>query len=205
MRPSALRVAAAHQAKQAKKWKNLPKGWTDESVRKFWDKLTAAAPEHKVTECIDKMTGKFSNPGAFCGGLADWMIPGWRQEVAKKKREEKAKGKKARLDFVEFYKARDGKWYLEASGDPERDAGDSIGPFRNAMEAVSFAERLYGPGMSSEVDESGTASPPWNPTDPRHIRLAGEKESGCNCGCGKCGPSQDNFLSLERFAGMLSR
>jgi len=123
MRPSALRVAAAHQDKQAKKWKNLPKGWTDESVRKFWDKLTVAAPEHKVTECIDKMTGKFSNPGAFCGGLADWMIPGWRQEVAKKKREEKAKDKKA---------------------------------------------------------------------------------GGCNCGCGKCGPSPDNFLSLERFAGMLS-
>lgn len=79
--PSASRVA--------KKWKNLPKGWTEESVKEFWGSLTDKAPKHPVSRCIREMDGKVSNPGAFCGGLADQMIPGWREEAAKEK------GKKA--------------------------------------------------------------------------------------------------------------
>jgi len=68
----------------AKKWKKLPKGWTEESVKKFWENLISGAPKHKVTECIKQMGNKFDNPGAFCGGLADWMTPGWRAEAARK-------------------------------------------------------------------------------------------------------------------------
>ena len=83
-------MSKASPTRVAKRWKKLPKGWTDESVRKFWDNLTSAAPKHKVTECIKQMEGKFDNPGAFCGGLADWMIPGWRQEAAKERRDKKA-------------------------------------------------------------------------------------------------------------------
>jgi len=75
MKPSAARVA--------KKWKNLPKGWTDESVRKFWDTMTKGAPKHPVTKCIKEMDGKVGDPGAFCGGLADWMEgKSWRKESA---------------------------------------------------------------------------------------------------------------------------
>jgi len=70
--------------RQAKKWEGpLPKGWTDESRKKFWDSLTSRAPKHKVTECIKRMDGKLSNPGAFCASLADRVIPGWREEAAK--------------------------------------------------------------------------------------------------------------------------
>ena len=83
-RPSAARVA--------KKWKDLPKGWTQESVRKFWDSLTDRAPKHPVSRCIREMDGKVSNPGAFCGGLADQMIPGWREEAAKERKDKKACG-----------------------------------------------------------------------------------------------------------------
>jgi len=71
------------------KWKKLPKGWTDESRKKFWDSLTSAAPKHKVTECIKRMEGKMDNPGAFCASLADRVIPGWRQEAAKERRKKK--------------------------------------------------------------------------------------------------------------------
>jgi hypothetical protein len=88
--PSPARVAA----RSAKKWKDLPKGWTEESVRKFWDSLTDRAPKHPVSRCIREMDGKVSNPGAFCGGLADQMIPGWREEAAK----ERAKKTGARND-----------------------------------------------------------------------------------------------------------
>lgn len=73
-------VKHASAARVAKKWKNLPPGWTDESVKKFWKTLGKGTPKHKVWNCVEKMTDNISNPGGFCGGLADWMEPGWRQD-----------------------------------------------------------------------------------------------------------------------------
>ena len=67
--------------RQADKWQSLPKGWTDESRKKFWETLTGDN-KHKVTKCIKEMSKgdkDIDNPGAFCGGLADWMDPGWRK------------------------------------------------------------------------------------------------------------------------------
>jgi len=48
---------------------NLPEGWTQKSVEKFWASLTGDR-KHKVTQCMKKMKGKVSDPGAFCGSLA---------------------------------------------------------------------------------------------------------------------------------------
>ena len=70
--------------KTADRWENKPKGWTDESRKKFWNSLTSAAPKHKVTECIKRMNKHMGgNAGAFCASLADRVMPGWRQEAAK--------------------------------------------------------------------------------------------------------------------------
>src|SRR3989344_4845162 len=71
----------ASAARVAKKWQKLPKGWTEESVKKFWGTVTDQDPKHPVKKCIDKMTGKVSDPGAFCGALAD-RVKGtdWRHE-----------------------------------------------------------------------------------------------------------------------------
>lgn len=66
----------------ADKWKSLPKGWTEDSRKKFWDSLTSGSPKHKVTKCIEKMDGKVDNPGAFCGSLSDRVDPGWRERTA---------------------------------------------------------------------------------------------------------------------------
>lgn len=63
--------------KNAKPWGKLPKGWTGDSVHKFWDSLTGDV-KHKVTKCIKKMEDKMDNPGAFCAGTADKVDPGWR-------------------------------------------------------------------------------------------------------------------------------
>ena len=61
------------------KWEGpLPKGWTADSRKKFWESLTSGAPKHKVTKCIKEMEGKVSDPGAFCASLADQETPGWR-------------------------------------------------------------------------------------------------------------------------------
>lgn len=64
----------------AGKWKKMPKGWTDESRRKFWDSLVGDV-KHKVTKCIKQMDGKVGDPGAFCAALADRVEgKGWRSE-----------------------------------------------------------------------------------------------------------------------------
>ena len=80
------RVLNRFLEKQAGKWEKLPKGWTQESVEKFWGSLTGDR-KHKVTACIKKMDGKVDDPGAFCASLADRVEPGWRQkkDAAKKK------------------------------------------------------------------------------------------------------------------------
>lgn len=110
MQPSPARVA--------KKWKKLPKGWTDKSVEKFWKTLGKGTPEHKVWNCIEKMDKPFGDgAGAFCGGLADWQMPGWRKKNKKESPEarsdaksywkKKIKNKKASADRVALaYAAR---------------------------------------------------------------------------------------------------
>jgi hypothetical protein len=55
--------------KSAEKWETLPKGWTEESLKKFWNSMTGER-KHRITACMKKMEGKVSDPGAFCGGLA---------------------------------------------------------------------------------------------------------------------------------------
>lgn len=64
-----------------RKWAKLPRGWTKDSLKKFWDSLTGDA-EHKVTACIDKMKGKMDDPGAFCASLKDKIsgTTAWRGE-----------------------------------------------------------------------------------------------------------------------------
>jgi len=90
------------------KWKKLPKGWTDESRKKFWNSLTSRAPKHKVTQCIKRMEGKVDNPGAFCASLADRVIPGWRQEAAKERRKKKAHVAKVLTELEEKYDYKPG-------------------------------------------------------------------------------------------------
>ena len=77
-----IKAALVPIVKEAKKWKTLPKGWTDKSVKKFWDSLTGEV-KHKVTKCLKKMKDSdITDPGAFCGSLADKMEPGWRSRKA---------------------------------------------------------------------------------------------------------------------------
>ena len=37
-------------------WEKLPHGWTEESLKSFWNSLVGSV-KHKVTKCIDKMKG----------------------------------------------------------------------------------------------------------------------------------------------------
>jgi len=53
--------------RQAEKWETKPKGWTNDSRKKFWETLTGDN-KHKVTKCIKEM-GKsdkgIDDPGAL--------------------------------------------------------------------------------------------------------------------------------------------
>jgi hypothetical protein len=62
-------------------WESLPKGWTEDSLKDFWNSLTGDN-KHKVTKCIKEMEGKVDDPGAFCASLADKVKPGWREKSA---------------------------------------------------------------------------------------------------------------------------
>jgi hypothetical protein len=98
--------------KQADKWKTKPKGWTDESRKKFWDSLTSAAPKHKVSECIKRMNKHMGgNAGPFCASLADRVIPGWREEAAKDRKKKKASSLTQPLSLRRDYGAgSDDEW-----------------------------------------------------------------------------------------------
>lgn len=76
-----VRAIVVPLIKQAEKWEKLPKGWTEDSVKKFWGTLTGEN-KHKVTKCIKEMDGKLDDPGAFCASLADKVDPGWRSRRA---------------------------------------------------------------------------------------------------------------------------
>ena len=73
-----IRASALLQAA----WETLPKGWTEESLKKMWESLTGRAPKHKVSACMRKMEGKIDDPGAFCASLADKILgrTDWRGE-----------------------------------------------------------------------------------------------------------------------------
>lgn len=75
-----IEAARNRTAAKGDKWKKMPKGWTDESRKKFWETLTGDRKK-KVTACIKKMEGKVDDPGAFCASLAD-RVEGkeWRKD-----------------------------------------------------------------------------------------------------------------------------
>ena len=56
-------------------WERLPKGWTEESLRKFWESLTGDV-KHKMTKCVEKIKDvpSIDDPYAFCAALKDKML-----------------------------------------------------------------------------------------------------------------------------------
>ena len=156
------------------KWKGpLPKGWTDESRKKFWDSLTSRAPKHKVTQCIKKMKGNVSDPGAFCASLADRVIPGWREEAAKDRRKKKARARN------ELYAAesalsqplRTRRDYGEDEDD-DGEAGHSVLPGSDTM-SLGLEERDGVKYASSEwisLEEMRTPSTSTERTVTRRLR-----------------------------------
>lgn len=73
----ALRLAAE---KTSKGWDSKPQGWTEKSLKKFWESLTGDVKK-KVTRCIKEMEGKVDDPGAFCASARDRVEgKGWRSE-----------------------------------------------------------------------------------------------------------------------------
>jgi hypothetical protein len=64
----------------------LPEGRTSSSRKKFWESLVEDSKHPPVTKCISDMEGKVSDPGAFCGSLADRVLgKGWRSNASNKK------------------------------------------------------------------------------------------------------------------------
>lgn len=195
--PSPARVAA----RVAKKWKKLPKGWTEESVKKFWKTLTDRAPKHPVSRCIREMDGKVDDPGGFCGGLADQMIPGWREEAAKERREKKASMQR----YCGYWLASNGEWYVDLA---DREYGDyedafTYGPFRSEAEARKYVRDNHSNPGGSWTDDSGEKPAPrespngYPVQSPRQVwRRWACGDGPCQCG-GSCGCKGGSPLSMQ--------
>lgn len=52
-------------------WETLPRGWTEDSLQRFWRSLTGDR-KHKITQCIKKIekNPEIDDPKAFCASLA---------------------------------------------------------------------------------------------------------------------------------------
>lgn len=100
----------------AKKWEGLPTGWTQESVKKFWDSLTGDV-KHKVTKCIKEMDGKVDDPGAFCASARD-RVEGtsWRKEAVSRP---SAKGNPAYEALSDAWDLFAGKFLSDFSSIPD--------------------------------------------------------------------------------------
>ena len=65
-------------------FERLPKGWTEESVMKYWSTLSKDDPEDPIRGCTLKMFGRVINPVKFCINLRDRVEgPGWRSSYLK--------------------------------------------------------------------------------------------------------------------------
>lgn len=116
-------VKMASGSRTADKWQGMPKGWTDESRKKFWNSLTSGSPKHKVTACIKKMEGKVDNAGAFCASLADRVLgKEWRTEARKKKAKEQLRATLQRVASESAQPLRTRRDYGEPSGSNDYDA-----------------------------------------------------------------------------------
>lgn len=77
-------------------WDNLPKGWTEKSVKKFAKSLAKKGAKEKgfFDACVDKMKGNIDDPEAFCASIKDevWDTTYWR---GKDKSKETVKKQKA--------------------------------------------------------------------------------------------------------------
>jgi len=96
------------------KWKTLPKGWTEESFKKFWDTISEKS-KHPVTVCIEKMKDTMDDPGAFCASAQDRAKgnTSWRGQ------------KKAFLE-----------WRRQAKVDPEKQCKLLMRNFRTMLNAA---------------------------------------------------------------------
>jgi len=85
--------------RMSEQWERLPRGWTKESLRKYWNTVTGGVPagEGGVRRCIKKVKDAYpdiDDAGAFCASLADILFPGWRQKAAEERRKKKKKKKR---------------------------------------------------------------------------------------------------------------
>lgn len=69
-------------------WKDLPKGWTEKSVKKFAKSLAgkAVGKEGFFDACVKEMKGNVDDPEAFCASIKDEVLNTtyWRGDSPKK-------------------------------------------------------------------------------------------------------------------------
>ena len=88
MRPKTAKkkAPASKEKKKGKGWTKLPKGWTQESFNKFYEKITEGGKD-PFYACVEKLKGKMDKPEAFCAATLDKAkgTTSWRGSGGQKK------------------------------------------------------------------------------------------------------------------------
>jgi hypothetical protein len=83
---------------EAEGMKGLPRGWTNDSVKKFAKSLTGKQGTQTgfFERCVKKVKGKFDNPEAFCAAVKDELHGStyWRNKPPKEAEKAAKKNKK---------------------------------------------------------------------------------------------------------------
>lgn len=68
-------------------FKNLPKGWTVKSFKKFYKTITTEDPDHPFSACVAKLKDKFDDPKRFCSKMLDsfYGTTKWRNKKIREK------------------------------------------------------------------------------------------------------------------------
>lgn len=66
-----MKIKASEAKVLISAWEKLPKGWTPQSLKDYWDSLVGDV-KHKRTKCIKKLKDSgMDSPEAFCQSLFD--------------------------------------------------------------------------------------------------------------------------------------
>lgn len=85
--------------------------------------------------------------------------------------------------YCSFYKASDGKWYLELAHEEygEREDATTYGPFSTLDKAIDYLDQFSNPGGWDE-DDSGTRPPPTKSPNGRPVVRAGSSGGSSSYG-----------------------
>lgn len=135
--------------------------WSDDRKIKTWNTLTSGE-EHKISACIDKMTGKVDTPGAYCNWLA--QAAGYKpkenetqEEAMKKEDEAKHEAEEKKEDEGKMPPKAEKKAEADDSADADGADGDHADADQDKALIADMLKKYLGDDDSGDDDAHAMA------------------------------------------------